>query len=125
MLFFHYLATSTSTVAKQAGWMSATVVSTQDEQLACLPGRFALYHRQATPIKCFYDEDFLCCMTSIGKEVKYSKEWGPNVCTVSASSVKGRSTLLRHFKKGYKAPRLFSAKLRFTLELCTCCYYPK
>lgn len=43
-----------------------------------LPGHSALYHQQAMLIKCFYDQDFLCCMTSIGKEVKYSKDWRPN-----------------------------------------------
>ncbi len=100
----------------QAGWSSAMVVCTQDEQLACPPGHSAQYQRQAALIKFIYDQDFLCCMTSIGKEVKYSTDWKPSIRTVSACSVKGRSTLLRHFKKSYKAPGHFADNLRFTLK---------
>lgn len=54
-------------------------------------------------------------MRSIGKNVKYSKDWRPDVSHVSGL-VKGRSTLLQNLMQGYKASQLLSDKLQFKLK---------
>lgn len=74
LLSFNYLAVCTL----QAGLVLEKVVTINEEQLPVF--QVVLLYKQAVPVKSFYYPDFLCRMTSIGKEGKYSKrQWASDV----------------------------------------------